>query len=164
MTIDLNAIEKDKVPVTVLAPKIKTAEIIYHFPKIVPGTYSEDDYGRFIDDFKAYNKKGVYLTVTKVDVNSWKISDATQLASISYLVNDTYDIESTHDIFSPVGSNIDAGKNVMLNTHCFVGFFDDFKDVNYKVTVQHPETLWGATSRRPTRPASPRICPANTRG
>ncbi len=146
VTINLNAIEKDKVPVTVLTPKIKTSEIVYHFPKIVPGTYSEDDYGRFIDDFKAYDKKGVYMTVSKVDVNSWKISNATQLASISYLVNDTYDIESTHDIFSPVGSNIDAGKNVMLNTHCFVGFFDDFKDVNYKVTVQHPETLWGATS------------------
>ena len=150
VTINLNAIEKDKVPVTVLAPKIKTSEVIYHFPKIVPGTYSEDDYGRFIDDFKAYNKIGAYLMVTKIDKNSWKISDATQLASISYLVNDTYDIEATHEIFSPVGSNIEAGKNILLNTHCFVGFFDDFKDVNYRVTVQHPETLWGATSMTDT--------------
>ncbi len=154
VTINLNAIEKDKVPVSVLAPKIKTSEVIYHIPKIVPGTYSEDDYGRFIDDFKAYNKIGAYLTVTKVDQNSWKISDATQLASISYLVNDTYDIEATHEIFSPVGSNIEAGKNILLNTHCFVGFFDNFKDVNYKVTVQHPETLWGATSMTDTDPSN----------
>jgi predicted metalloprotease with PDZ domain len=146
VTIDLNAIEKDKVPVTVLAPKIKTSEIVYHIPKIIPGTYSEDDYGRFIDDFKAYNKKGVYLDVTKIDDNSWKISDATQLASIAYKVNDTYDIESTHSIFSPAGSNIEANKNILINTHCFVGFFDGFKDVTYSINIPHPETLWGATS------------------
>ncbi len=150
VTINLNAIDKDRVPVTVQAPKIKTSEIIYHLPKIVPGTYSEDDFGRFIDDFKAYNKKGAYLSVTQVDKNSWKISDATQLGSVSYLVNDTYDIEATHEIFSPVGSNIDAGKNILLNTHCFVGFFDNYKDINYKVTVQHPDTLWGATSMADT--------------
>jgi predicted metalloprotease with PDZ domain len=146
VTIDLNAIENDKVPVTVLAPKIKTSEIVYHIPKIIPGTYSEDDYGRFIDDFKAYNKKGVYLDVTKIDDNSWKISDATQLASIAYKVNDTYDIESTHSIFSPAGSNIEANKNILINTHCFVGFFDGFKDVTYAINIPHPETLWGATS------------------
>ncbi|NHM06374.1 peptidase M61 [Flavobacterium sp. CYK-4] len=145
-TINLDGIEKDRVPVTVYAPKIKSSEIVYHIPKMVPGTYSEDDFGRFIDDFKAYNKKGAYLNVSKVDTNSWKISGADQLASVSYWVNDTYDIESTHQIFSPVGSNIDAGKNILLNTHCFVGYFDGFKDLNYKMTVQHPATLWGATS------------------
>jgi acetyltransferase-like isoleucine patch superfamily enzyme len=27
------------------------------------------------------------------------------------------------DVFSPAGSNILAGENIMLNTHCFVGYF-----------------------------------------
>ena len=34
----------------------------------------------------------------------------------------------------------------MLNTHGFVGYFQDKKDLPYQVTVTHPETLWGATS------------------
>ena len=146
VTIDLNTVTNDKVAVTVTPPKISTSEIVYHFPKTVPGTYSTDNFGRFIEDFKAYDKKGAYLTVTKLDDNSWKISNAQKIASIAYQVNDTYDVESTHEIFSPVGSNIEAGKNFMLNTQCFVGFFDDNKDMAYKVTIPHPATLWGATS------------------
>jgi predicted metalloprotease with PDZ domain len=67
------------------------------------------------------------------------------------LVNDTYDIETgkgfgSDEIFSPAGSNIEAGKNIMLNTHCFVGYFSNYMAVPYKLTVSHPADLWGATS------------------
>ena len=34
----------------------------------------------------------------------------------------------------------------MINTHGFVGYFQDKKDLPYQVTITHPETLWGATS------------------
>jgi hypothetical protein len=33
----------------------------------------------------------------------------------------------------------------MLNMHGFAGYFK-IKDLPYRVTVTHPETLWGATS------------------
>ena len=146
VTINLKTVDNDKVTVTVSPPKIKSSEIIFHFPKTVPGTYSTDNFGLYIENFKVYDKIGAYLTATKIDDNSWKISDATKIGSISYQVNDTYDIESTHEIFSPVGSNIEEGKNFLLNTHCFVGYFEGFSDTTYKLTVIHPETLWGATS------------------
>jgi hypothetical protein len=55
--------------VTVNAPSITTDEITYHIPKTVPGTYSEDNYGRYIEDLKAYDAKGTLLTV-KIDINS----------------------------------------------------------------------------------------------
>jgi acetyltransferase-like isoleucine patch superfamily enzyme len=42
------------------------------------------------------------------------------------------------------GSNILAGENIMLNTHCFVGYFTNFMTVPYNVNISHPETLWGA--------------------
>lgn len=151
VSINLNEIKDDKVLVTVTPPKIKTDEISYHLPKTVPGTYSEDHYGRYIDDLKAYDKKGNLLSVKKTDTNSWAISNAKTLNKITYLVNDTYDIETgkgfgSDEIFSPAGSNIDAGKNIMLNTHCFVGYFSNYMEVPYKLTVLHPADLWGATS------------------
>lgn len=144
--IDLNGIKDDKVMVTVVPPAIKSEKITYHIPKIIPGTYSEDDYGKFLENVKAYDAKGNALSVAKTDDNSWTISDAKKLAKLTYWVNDTYDIESTHDIFSPAGSNIEAGKNIMLNTHAFVGYFKEFLDVPYQVNITHPATLWGATS------------------
>jgi len=159
VNINLNDIANDKVLVTVKSPKVKTDEITYHIPKMVPGTYSQDNYGRYIDDLKAYDKKGNALNVNKKDTNSWSISNAKNLDKITYLVNDTYDIETgkgfgSDEIFSPAGSNIDAGKNVMLNTHCFVGYFTNYMAAPYKVTVSHPAELWGATSMKDMDPAN----------
>lgn len=148
--IDLIDVKDDKVKVTVQAPKISVDKITYSIPKIVPGTYSEDNYGKYVEDFIAFDTKGTVLTVTKTDDNTWSISNAKNLAKITYLVNDTFDTEKGGgfgtDIFSPAGTNIDAGTNFMLNTHGFVGYFQDKKDLPYQVTITHPETLWGATS------------------
>lgn len=151
VAINLDDIKEDKVMVTVNAPAITTDEIIYHIPKTVPGTYSEDNYGRYIDDLKAYDKKGNALEVKKLDINSWSIAKAKTLDKITYWVNDSFDTEKgtefgKDDVFSPAGSNIDAGKNIMLNTHCFVGYFTNFMTNPYKVTISHPREMWGATS------------------
>ena len=151
VNINLNEIKDDKVLVTVKVPKIHSDEITYHIPKTVPGTYSDDNYGKYIDDLKAFDAKGNLLDVKKSDVNSWSISNAKKLDKITYLVNDTFDTETGKgfgegEVFSPAGSNIDAGKNIMLNTHCFVGYFTNYMSVPYQVTISHPAALWGATS------------------
>lgn len=151
VSINLGEIKNDKVLVTVNAPIILTDNITYHLPKMVPGTYSEDNFGRFIEDLKAFDTKGNSLEIKKLDENSWSIANAKTLDKITYLVNDTYDLETgkgfgNDDIFSPSGSNIEEGKNVMLNTHCFVGYFTNYMTIPYKLSVLHPDKLWGATS------------------
>lgn len=148
VNIDLKNVKDDKVMVTVTPPAINSETITYFIPKIIPGTYSEDNYGKFIDNFKAVDKKGKELAVTKADENSWKINNAKSLATITYWVNDTYDTEAggTHEIFSPAGTNIAANENFVINTHGFVGYFDSKGEVPYTVSVSHPSTLWGATS------------------
>lgn len=150
-SINLNEVKNDQVLVTVNAPKINSNEISYHIPKTVPGTYSEDNYGKYIEDLKAYDKKGNLLTVKKTDQNSWTISKAKSLNKITYLVNDTFDTEKgtgfgQDDVFSPAGSNIAAAENFMINTHCFIGYFDNFLATPYQLSINHPDNLWGATS------------------
>ena len=151
VAIDLNVVKDDKVMVTITPPTFTSNEIVYHMPKIVPGTYSSDDYGKYIDDFKAFDIKGNEITTTKLDVNSWSITAAKTLAKVTYWVNDTYDTEKgqgfgTEDIFSPAGVNISESKNFMLNNHMFVGYFENSKDVTHRVTITHPADLFGATS------------------
>ena len=58
VTIDLTKVKDDKVQVTVVAPEQKQDELIYNMPKIVPGTYSVSDFGKFVTEFTALNKKG----------------------------------------------------------------------------------------------------------
>lgn len=151
VNINLIDIKNDKVLVSINAPSISTDTITYRLPKMVPGTYSNDNYGRYIDDLKAFDAKGKTLEVKKLDENSWSIANAKKLDKITYWVNDTFDTETgrgfgNDDIFSPSGSNIDVNKNVMLNTHCFVGYFTNFMSIPYRLTVSHPAELWAATS------------------
>ncbi|MGZ9675164.1 M61 family metallopeptidase [Flavobacterium sp. GNP001] len=151
VNINLTDVKDDKVRVTVAAPKINADETTYSVPKIIPGTYSIDDYGKYIEDFKAFDSKGNLLSTSKADENTWVIKNAKTLAKITYLVNDTFDTEKgngfgNNDVFSPAGTNIDAGTNFMLNMHGFVGFFKDKNDLPYTVNIAHPANLWGATS------------------
>ena len=151
VNINLVDVKDDKVLVTVTPPQIKTDEVIYSIPKTVPGTYSTDNYGKYSDSFKAFDAKGNALTVKRIDDNSWSISNAKSLKKVTYLVGDTFDTEKgtgfgNDDVFSPAGTNINAGINFMINTHGFVGYFQDKLEIPYKVTITHPETLWGATS------------------
>jgi predicted metalloprotease with PDZ domain len=154
VTIDLNQVKNDKVMVTITPPTFTTNQVVFHFPKTVPGTYSTDNYGKLVDNLKAFDKSGKELVVSKTDDNSWDISNAKSVGKITYWVNDTYDTESGNgfgkeDIFSPAGTNILEGESFMLNNHGFVGFFNDKKaltEIPYTLTVLHPAALYGATS------------------
>ena len=72
-TVDITKVVKDKVHVELIAPPITTNDIIFYLPKIVPGTYDIADYGRYVSEFTAVDKKGKKLEVEKIDDNSWKI-------------------------------------------------------------------------------------------
>lgn len=145
VSIDLNDIKDDKVSVTMSVPAMASNNAVLHFPSIIPGTYSKDDYGKFIDGVKAFDKKGGELAVTKGGDYSWTIADAKKLAKITYLVNDSYDVPGEKGVFSPAGTNI-SPDNYMLNLHGFVGYFADMMATPYEISVTHPATLSGATS------------------
>ncbi len=156
--IDLIKVKKDMVSVTMMTPMFSTPTATFHIPKTVPGTYSEDHYGRYIENLKAFDANGKSLTVSKTDKNTFVIQDATTLKKITYLVNDTYDTETGDgfggkDIFSPAGTNISAGKNFMLNTHGFIGYFKGYEQKPYKLSVSHPKTLEGVSAMNDMDPS-----------
>ncbi len=146
VVIDLFKVENDQVSVHFYPSKLTTTSAIFYMPRIVPGTYSSDNYGQFISNLKAFKRNGDTLSVKKLDKNSWKIDNVTSLHKITYLVNDTFDSEKEHDVFSPAGTNILKDTNFILNLHGFVGYFKETKDTPYLLSIQRPATLSAATS------------------
>tara|TARA_R110001592_G_scaffold275441_2_gene542493 strand:- start:66 stop:1937 length:1872 start_codon:yes stop_codon:yes gene_type:complete len=147
-TIDLVNVVDDRVRVEMNPKAFTTETVLFRIPRTVPGTYSSDNYGKYIQDFKALDYKGNELEVVKLDENSWSISNGVQLDKVEYLVNDTYDTETevADAVFSPAGTNISKGSNFMLNLHGFVGYFDGFKETPYNILVHKPEALVATTS------------------
>ena len=144
--LDLTAVVGDKVPVTINPGRFTTETVTYRLPRVVQGTYSVSDFGKYIDTFKALDYDGKELTVTKTDDNTWTIADATKLDKLQYYVNDTFDIETSggamqgEQPFSPAGTNIEED-NYVLNLHGFIGYFDSLKNNQYALDVTAPATF-----------------------
>lgn len=144
--LDLTNIQDDRLMVEMTAPKITDNEITYRMPKMVPGTYSIYDFGRFIKDFKALDKNDNELDVEREDINSWKISDAKKMKKITYWVEDTFDSKDTGKfIFEPAGTNI-SKNNFVINNHGFFGYFDDMKNNQYIIDIIKPQGFYGSTA------------------
>ncbi|MGB3591269.1 MAG: peptidase M61 [Nonlabens sp.] len=141
-SIDLTQVTEDKVPVVINPGRFTQENITYRLPRVIQGTYSVSDFGKYVDDFKPMAYDGSVLTATKSGNNTWMIENASQLDYITYLVNDTFDIESAGGIggeqpFSPAGTNIEE-KNFVLNLHGFIGYFDSLKNNQYVLDVTAP--------------------------
>jgi predicted metalloprotease with PDZ domain len=145
-TVNLTKVSDDKIFVELDPPKIKQKEIKFYLPKIIPGTYAIADYGRMVSDLKALDKKGRELKVERLDNNTWKISNAKKIAKISYWVEDTYDSSLPGPaIFQPAGTNIEDGKNILINSAGFFGYFEGMKKSEFEINIIRDKTFYGAT-------------------
>jgi predicted metalloprotease with PDZ domain len=151
ISIDLVDVKNDQVNVAIYTPKVSSSSIKYSFPKVVPGTYSISNFGKFIENFQAFDKNGNALTIVKLDENTYQINTAQKLSKITYLVNDTFDLEDEKanfgdGIFSPGGTNIKVNDNFFINTFAFVGYLEGMKETIYQLEIKHPDNLFGSTS------------------
>lgn len=153
--IDLTTQKDDKVPVTIIPPASANTSVEFHMAKVVPGTYSISDFGRFVTEFTATDLAGNPLTVTAVETNKWKIETGGKPYKISYWVNDTFDSFDSYKkkedniIFEPGGTSIENDVFVM-NTFGFIGYIDGQKSFPYELKIKHDESLYGATALKRT--------------
>lgn len=144
-SVDLTKVHDDLLTVELITPVITTDSAVYSLPAIVPGTYKVYNFGRFTSEFKATDKSGKQLDVLRLGANSWSIHNAKQLYKITYDVEDCWDTKQKNNfVFEPAGSNIEDS-NFVLNNHCFFGYFENMKKVEYRVNITHPQQMFGAT-------------------
>lgn len=147
---NLNKVAGDKLTVTLTPPDISADEIDFMFPAMVPGTYEVYDFGRFISNFRVTGKNGAVIKVTKVDVNTYRLSPASAIEKISYDVDDTFDktdLPNTKEkvIFEPGGTNFEEGKNFSINTHSMFGYFKGMTARNFILEFEKPKGFYPAT-------------------
>lgn len=140
--LDLVNINDDKVKVVIDPGRFINDTIVYRLPRVVQGTYAVSDFGRYVEDIKGQDYQGNVITPNKLDTNTWSFTNGKNLDMITYWVNDTFDQEVQGGIgeevpFSPSGTNIES-KQVMLNLHGFVGYFDILKNNAYQIGINAP--------------------------
>jgi predicted metalloprotease with PDZ domain len=145
--VDLTTAVKNTLEVALQTPKINKPEVNFFFPTIIPGTYMFSDFGRFIKDLKAFDKAGHELPVThEVLTNVWKIKGATKLTKITYKVEDTWHQKMDVGIYPMAGTNIDPGKNYVINSPGFFGYFEKMEKLPFEIQVTKPQGFYGSSS------------------
>jgi predicted metalloprotease with PDZ domain len=145
-TIDLVNVNDDKVQIRLSPKGINQQEVIFYIPQIIPGSYEYSNYGRFVENLRAFDKKGKELAVMALDQNSWKISNAKKLDHISYLVEDTFDGDQGSNIYPMGGTNFVKDEVFLLNLHSMIGYFEGMKETPYRLSIQSPKEMRAFTS------------------
>lgn len=147
-SLNLNQLQDDKMNVSLVAPKQlnKKKEVIFSFPKIIPGTYAISDYGKFISEVSAFDSKGKALRVVRLNENQWKISKAKKLHKITYTVDDIFDTDKAHEIYPMAATNIEAGKNMVINTPGFFGYLEKQTNIPLEITIDKPHNFYASSS------------------
>lgn len=150
-SIDLNDVQDKKIKVNIITPKSVKGKYIFQFPKTVPGTYANLNYGRLISDFEAYDENNQPLTVTKKEPNTFMISGK-NLNRVSYRVGPSWDTPLDKDaIFEPAGTNFEKDKCFILNHGGVFGYLEGAMMLPYEVTITHPKHLFGASGMEVAR-------------
>ena len=142
--VDVSKPQDDLFHVTVFTNGLSTENNVYNLPATVPGTYSIQDFGRFVQSFKAYDRDGNELETKKISTNRWKIKDAEKLVMIKYDSEDSFDAKITgHRIFGMEGTGIE-NNFIVLNTFGVLGYFEELQSTPVKLKIKfNPSWLVG---------------------
>jgi len=103
--------------------RLNESNKIFQFASTAPGTYQTMNIGRFVSDFKAFDKKGNEIGVKKLNVNQFEISQPEKIRSISYRVAETWDTQvQEYPIYLMCGSSLETD-HALINAHTMMGYF-----------------------------------------
>lgn len=138
-TVDLNDRTDYTFKVTLDIGKLSDDNNIYQFASTAPGTYQTMDIGRFVSNFKAFDKKGKEIAVEKVGINQYKLTDPKKIKKITYTVAETWDTPvDEHVIYKMCGSSIEDD-NVLINGQCVFGYPKGMQNAPLEVNLLYPE-------------------------
>lgn len=152
--VDLTNVTDDQLTVNLLAPAITKQEINFYLPKIVPGTYMNSNYGKYVHNLEAFDRNGKALSVKPAGENGWTIKKANTIHRISYKVEDTWDASIDNKVYSMCGTSFEAGKNFVLNTPGVFGYFEGMKQLPFEISFTKPSGFYAATGLVPAATSS----------
>ena len=145
--VDLIHLKNKAVKVELVPPALSTDTATFCFPAVVPGTYEQYDFGRFIKDFKVLSKNSTPVSFKKINTNCYKIFPAQNLEKIEYLVTDTWHTPLKEKIvFEPAGTNIMPDSVFVINNHGFFGYFHHLERQPFIVHYRKPENFFPASA------------------
>ena len=136
--LNLNERADDQFKVSLKVKGLKKENNIFQFAATAPGTYQTMDIGRFVRSFKAYDRKGREIPVSRNGLNQWVISKPKKVRRISYSIAETFDTPVTENhVYEMCGTSIE-NDHVFINGQAVFGYFHNMQEADLKIKLQYP--------------------------
>lgn len=136
--VNLNDRSGDTFKVTLTPEPLSAANNIFQFASTAPGTYQEMDIGRFVRDFKAFDRSGKEIPTEHSSTNQWTISRPADVRKITYAVADIWDTKVSENRVFPMCSSMISDDFVMLNGQCVFGYFSGMQANPIRIKLRTP--------------------------
>lgn len=141
--VDLNTSSDDLFRVSLDVSGLKSENNIYQFAATAPGTYQPMDIGRFVREFKAFDKKGKEIATKKISENQFELSEPTKVKTITYQIAETWDTPVKEQVvYKMCGTSIEKD-HVLFNSHCVLGYPKGMQGEPLEIKLEYP-TEWQA--------------------
>ena len=131
-TVDLRDTKSHEVHVTLVPSGFHAKTAVYQMPVWAPGAYSVTHYGRYVRNFKAFNKWDHPLAVKQLNDDRWEIPTGQSVKKIEYDVLDSH--SDTTSLYFAM-ANIDTSL-FFANATALFGYYDDDKNAGSHVTYE----------------------------
>ncbi|QNK63636.1 peptidase M61 [Pedobacter sp. PAMC26386] len=134
--IDLLNEKNNKICVSFVPPKNNLQKGKFVMPKLIPGYYDALNFGQYISEFQAFNKRGKNIAAKRLDTNTWVISDLKNIAKIAYVVSGGWNQLTQNPPGGKSTSSMYKKDSVfVINYNSLVGYFEEIKNRGYDVTI-----------------------------
>ena len=144
--VNLNDLSGDTFKVQVSTSDLSKENDVFQFASTAPGTYQTQDIGRFVNNFKAFNKKGKEIKTERISVNQFHLESPKKIRRIEYTVSDIWDAKvDSNKVYRMCGTSIEKD-HVLINGQGVFGYFKGMQSNPIDVILNYPEAWEAGTA------------------
>ncbi|MGJ5642066.1 hypothetical protein [Formosa sp. S-31] len=130
----------DTYKVTVTPPALNASNNIFQFASTAPGTYQVMDMGRYVHEFKAFDKGGNEIPSSQITTNQFELTSPEKISKIEYQIAETWDTPVTeNNIYLMCGTSIE-NDHTLINGQAVFGYFKGKQDSPIVIKLEYPDT------------------------
>ena len=137
--VNLNDRADDLFKVTLAVKGLKAENNIFQFAATAPGTYQTMDIGRFVRNFKAFDKKEREISTKQINTNQWELSQPNKISKITYQIAETWDKPvQVNNIYRMCGTSLEQD-HALINAQAVFGFLKGLQANPMRLKLDYPQ-------------------------
>lgn len=138
-TLDLTDTISYQFRVDLKIDSLKLDNNIFNFASVIPGSYTIEDFGRLVKEFKVFDSEGKEINSLRISNNRFKFDTPEKVRKICYYVNQTWKFKFDSNKVSEMSGTCLDKEHALINTFATFGYVNNLKNKPFKISLKYPQ-------------------------